>query len=127
MEPTIQTFSGRHPLELRVPPLLVAFLFGIAGWLVAKGTAALAIDAVTRGAFAAGLLLVGLSCSVFGVVSFRRARTTVNPMKPDATSALVTSGIYRVTRNPMYLGFLFFLLAEIAWLASSVATRCGSI
>jgi protein-S-isoprenylcysteine O-methyltransferase Ste14 len=39
------------------------------------------------------------------VVSFRRARTTVNPTKPESSSVLVDSGIYRLTRNPMYLGF----------------------
>jgi protein-S-isoprenylcysteine O-methyltransferase Ste14 len=55
------------------------------------------------------------------VAAFRRARTTVNPLTPDATTALVESGIYRLTRNPMYLGFLLLLLAEIVWLANPVA------
>ncbi|WP_448565000.1 methyltransferase family protein [Thalassotalea ganghwensis] len=49
---------------------------------------------------------------ISGVYSFRLAKTTVNPIKPEQASALVTSGIYRVTRNPMYLGFA---LALFAW------------
>ncbi len=36
-------------------------------------------------------------------------KTTVNPLTPEATTTMVTSGIYRFTRNPMYLGFLLIL------------------
>ncbi|WP_199450491.1 methyltransferase family protein, partial [Vibrio harveyi] len=53
-----------------------------------------------------------------GVVSFAKARTTINPHKPTNASNLVTSGIYQYSRNPMYLGLVFFLLA--AWLYMSV-------
>ncbi|MNJ74873.1 hypothetical protein D3C77_718740 [compost metagenome] len=42
----------------------------------------------------------------------------VNPLKPASASALVTSGIYRVTRNPMYLGFALVLAAWTVFLAS---------
>jgi len=62
--------------------------------------------------FVAGALaLIGALISVMGVVSFRRVKTTVNPTKPHQVTALVVKGIYRFSRNPMYLGFLFFLLA----------------
>jgi len=56
-----------------------------------------------------------------GIVSFRQARTTVNPMKPDTTSSLVVSGIYRWTRNPMYLGFLLVLLGWALFLSNALA------
>lgn len=56
-----------------------------------------------------------------GVISFRRARTTVNPLKPETATALVTSGVYRYTRNPMYLGMLAILVAWAAFLASPAA------
>jgi protein-S-isoprenylcysteine O-methyltransferase Ste14 len=55
------------------------------------------------------------------VVSFRRAKTTVNPMTPDAASSLVVSGIYRYTRNPMYLGFLLILTGWAALLSNMLA------
>ena len=61
------------------------------------------------------------STCVSGIVSFRRAKTTVNPMKPDSTSSLVVSGIYRYTRNPMYLGFLLVLLGWAAFLSNVAA------
>lgn len=113
--------ATRHPLALRVPPLLVWGGFGLLGWLAAFLSRALSIDYPGRPWVTGACVIGGLVFALSGVASFRRARTTVNPMKPDATTALVVSGIYRVTRNPMYLGFLLFLVAEIAWLANPVA------
>ncbi|MDF1628399.1 MAG: isoprenylcysteine carboxylmethyltransferase family protein [Alcanivoracaceae bacterium] len=67
------------------------------------------------------LVLMGAGVSLAGVVSFRRARTTVNPLKPEKTSSLVCSGIYRITRNPMYLGFLLVLIGWAVMLGSAFA------
>ncbi|KWT65470.1 putative protein-S-isoprenylcysteine methyltransferase [Comamonas testosteroni] len=57
------------------------------------------------------LAALGAAFCIAGVWSFQRARTTVNPITPAASTTLVVSGIYRVTRNPMYLGFALLLLA----------------
>jgi len=64
---------------------------------------------------AAALVLTGLLLALVGVLQFRRARTTVNPMSPAKASALVSSGIYRWSRNPMYLGMALLLLGVAAW------------
>jgi protein-S-isoprenylcysteine O-methyltransferase Ste14 len=62
----------------------------------------------------AGMLLVALGFVGFaGVLAFRRAGTSPNPWTPS--SALVISGIYRWTRNPMYLGFTLLYLGISAW------------
>ena len=53
---------------------------------------------------ATGFLVDGAS-----IVAFIRAKTTVNPLRVDRTSHLVVSGLYRVTRNPMYLGLITVL------------------
>jgi len=53
-----------------------------------------------------------------GVVSFRRAKTTVNPLRPEASAALVSTGVYSFTRNPMYLGMALVLFAWAAYLSS---------
>jgi protein-S-isoprenylcysteine O-methyltransferase Ste14 len=56
---------------------------------------------------AGGVVAVsGLALACWGVIDFRRARTTVDPVHPEKTARLVTDGIYRWTRNPMYLGFV---------------------
>ncbi len=71
--------------------------------------------------FPVGLALLGALTCLAGVVAFRRAKTTVNPMKPDSTSSLVVSGIYGYTRNPMYLGFLLLLMAWAPALSNVLA------
>ena len=107
--------------RLRIPPLAILGLAGAVGWIAAPMAPALNFEFVGRAELAATFVLLGLTSSMLGVASFRRARTTVNPLTPDATTALVVSGIYRLTRNPMYLGFLLLLLAEIVWLANPLA------
>jgi protein-S-isoprenylcysteine O-methyltransferase Ste14 len=74
-----------------------------------------------RMAVAISIAVVGGSIDLFSAVSFRRARTTVNPMKPERTSVLVTSGAYRFSRNPMYVGLLLVLVAWALFLNSAWA------
>ncbi|WP_416769300.1 methyltransferase family protein [Pseudomonas sp. RHF3.3-3] len=105
-------------MDNRIPPPLVATLFGLLAWLAARhlpGTLALAIE--WRIGLALVVLLAGVAICLAGVFSFRRARTTVNPLRPETASALVRSGIYRYTRNPMYLGFATVLVAWSIFLA----------
>jgi len=57
------------------------------------------------------VFVLGLLIIVVGGYSFRKAKTTVNPMTPELSTQLVTAGIYNCSRNPMYIGFLLWLLA----------------
>jgi protein-S-isoprenylcysteine O-methyltransferase Ste14 len=63
----------------------------------------------------------GAAIALAGVIQFARARTTVNPLQPDAASSLVSGGVYRWTRNPMYLGMALVLLAWAIYLSSIAA------
>jgi protein-S-isoprenylcysteine O-methyltransferase Ste14 len=65
--------------------------------------------------------VAGAVTVILGVLSFRRARTTVNPMKPGSASSLVCSGVYTWTRNPMYLGLLVALTGWGAFLSNALA------
>lgn len=65
--------------------------------------------------------LIGIGFSSAGAIAFRRSRTTVNPLHPERASSLVTCGVYRVTRNPMYVGMLLGLLAWAVGLASPIS------
>ena len=78
-------------------------------------------DMLWAKAFSVELILVGLGICALGVVAFRQARTTVNPLAPELASALVVAGIYRYTRNPMYLGFLILLLGWAVFLENVAA------
>lgn len=99
-------------LEHKVPPPAVALLAGWAMHAVAAWPPALPWLSSMAGALLTGLLvLAGLACDLSGLLRFTRARTTANPMTPHKTSALVTGGIYRLSRNPMYVGLALLLAA----------------
>lgn len=70
-----------------------------------------------RGA-AGALILLGAVVALAGVVAFRRHKTTVNPFKPEQSTSLVATGVYRLSRNPMYLGLLLALMGWSAFLAN---------
>jgi protein-S-isoprenylcysteine O-methyltransferase Ste14 len=101
-----------------VPPVAVVILVAAAMWGIATVTDTVEPAAWLRIGLAVLLLVKGVWMALAGVLEFKRASTTVNPMTPGDSSAVVDSGIYRYTRNPMYLGFGFALLAWAIWLAA---------
>jgi protein-S-isoprenylcysteine O-methyltransferase Ste14 len=106
-------------LELRIPPPLAGIVIAGAMWIVASSLPPLLpLPASVRLSAAVILTVAGVAIVLSGVISFRRAQTTVNPLKPGTSTALVSTGIYRITRNPMYLGMLAVLLAWAAYLSS---------
>ena len=96
-------------LELQIPPVAIVLCTASLMWLVARFLPMGDIQIPSHIFFAITCATVGAVTSGLGVIAFRRARTTVNPTKPSATSSLVQSGVYSLTRNPMYLGFLLIL------------------
>jgi protein-S-isoprenylcysteine O-methyltransferase Ste14 len=110
-------------LELKVPPPLVGAIFAAAMWGIAPLTPVVEVAKMYRIWAATVISVTGGCFAVGGLVAFRRARTTVNPMKPEAASSLVASGVYRITRNPMYVGLLLVLIALTILLA---APFCGT-
>jgi protein-S-isoprenylcysteine O-methyltransferase Ste14 len=108
-------------LDLKVPPAAVVVLTAALMWLGARALPNSDFHLPGRPYTAAGIVLAGALLAFLGVVSFKRAKTTVNPMSPGSSSALVTSGVYRLTRNPMYLGFLLILSGWAVWLSNALA------
>ncbi len=90
-------------------------------WVVAWAAPAFGFTFPARFISAMGVVFIGIAIAGTGVFSFRGAKTTVNPMKPDTSSALVVSGIYRLTRNPMYLGILLLLIGWGIFLSNALA------
>lgn len=105
-------------LELKLPPPLVALLLACLAWWLAPLGPGIAWPPALRLGLAAGLALVGLSLDLSGVLAFVRRRTTISPLSPRKSSALVTTGVYRFTRNPMYLGMACLLSAWALWLGA---------
>jgi len=108
-------------LELKIPSAVLVAFTGALMWLASAATPATAFVIPGRSLGAAVMLITGVIISGLGVASFRRARTTVNPMKPGSASALFDRGIYRLTRNPMYLGFFVVLLGWAIFLSNIFA------
>lgn len=102
-------------LELRIPPLVLVAATVAGIWLSTIYAPLVRVPFAGRQCVAAALVLAGLLLAAGGVLQFRRHRTTVNPMSPDKASAVVTSGSYRISRNPMYLGMAVVLLGVAAW------------
>jgi protein-S-isoprenylcysteine O-methyltransferase Ste14 len=108
-------------LELKIPPLVVLALAALAMWLTARTTPQLIVMYTGRTIFAIAIAGLGLAAMIAGVVEFRRANTTVNPHLPNTSTSVVTSGIYRLTRNPMYLGMLLVLIAWAIYVSNLAA------
>ena len=108
-------------LELKIPPPAVALLIGVLMWLVSGAKPALGFVIPASSLVAISLAVVGLVTSVSGVVTFWRAKTTVNPNKPQSSTSLVSSGVYGITRNPMYLGLLLVLTGWAIFLSNALA------
>lgn len=105
-------------LELKIPPPVVAVIFGVFMWVVSKGMGGWEISLPIRSVVALLLVAIGVAFSAAGIVQFRQCKTTVNPIKPETASALVSSGVFNVTRNPMYVGLALVLVAWAVFLAS---------
>jgi len=102
-------------LELKVPPPVVALVVAALMWIAAWVFPEPVILPAWRDDVGGIVAIAGAVLAVAAMFSFGRARTTLNPVAPERCSAVVTSGVFRVTRNPMYVGLL---LAILGWMIS---------
>ena len=110
-----------HALELKIPPVVVIAVVAALMWLVSWAVPGFGFTFSAAYLVAPMLAVAGIAISALGIASFKRAGTTVNPMKPQSSSVLVVSGVYKLTRNPMYLGFLLVLLGWAVFLSNVLA------
>jgi len=96
-------------LELKIPPLLVALIFGALIWALPSPYEK--SNSMVLYVLSGILFFIGSMVSVLGVWEFKKQKTTVNPMSPQESNSLVIRGIYKFSRNPMYLGFFLWLLS----------------
>ena len=106
-------------LKTKIPPPIVGLVFSVLIWAISKAIPTTPMLTEQQSLLAAViLLLASFGFAISGMVSFRAASTTVNPLQPDQASALVTSGVYRITRNPMYIGLATVLIGWSTFLAA---------
>ena len=96
-------------LENRIPPPVVGIVVALAMWLLASSFPAVRFSLPSPWLICLVVATVGGIISTSGALEFRRVKTTVNPLHPERASSIVTSGIFRFTRNPMYVGIALVL------------------
>lgn len=95
-------------LKTKIPPPIVTILFAIMIFYFSDNFAY--IDLPFKIYISIFFIVLGFIVTFSSARNFKKKDTTVNPMKPNETSKLVTDGFFKITRNPMYLGMLLFLL-----------------
>ncbi len=119
-------YSAVQGLELKIPPPVQWLVAAILAVMLARLFPQWVLPFAGHRALAVALALAGVASSLAGVLAFRRAHTTIDPHRPGDARAVVRTGIYRFTRNPMYLGLLLTLLGVTAWLAHPLALLCAA-
>ncbi|MEM9705896.1 MAG: isoprenylcysteine carboxylmethyltransferase family protein [Pseudomonadota bacterium] len=103
------------------PPPLIGLTIAVFMGFIAKWTPDLSTDQSIVKGFGVAIMAAGLLIELICIAAFFRSKTTVNPFTPQKTSSLVTTGLYRISRNPMYLGMAALLTGWAAFLGSAAA------
>ena len=106
-------------LELKIPPPVILASCGALAWVIAR-VVVTPFDAhnMLTTTLAVSLVGLGVALATYAILTFRRAETTIDPTRPDNASSLVTNGVFRFTRNPMYLALLLLLSGWVTYLGS---------
>jgi len=105
-------------LELKIPPLALVIIVALLMWLSSPYLISIALSEHVRLVLLVSFALLGSIIIGIGALAFKQAQTTVNPTKPETSSSLVNIGIFSVTRNPMYVGMVAWLIGWLCFLAS---------
>ena len=102
-------------LELKIPPAAVWFICALIMWGIARLLPFVALPHLPIVAIV--MALIGIGAGIAGIWSFRKVRTTVNPLNPSEATHFVSEGIYKLSRNPMYVGLACCLVSWAIWLS----------
>lgn len=105
-------------IDHKVPPPVIALACAGLAWAFARYAPGFTYQLPARLPVAALLVLAGFALDLSGLLVFRKAKTTLNPLSPGSSTAIVQNGPYAFTRNPMYLGMALVLLGYCTYLAN---------
>ena len=92
----------------KIPPPIVTFFFGLCIYLSRPYFPEFSFSILNS--LSTISFVLGITVFATAVSSFKRQNTTVNPISIEKASSLVVNGVFKYSRNPMYLGMLFILL-----------------
>ena len=96
-------------LKTKIPPPIIALVFIVLLYISSVLMARFTFEG--QSILALFIFILGLGCVLSGAIEFRKVNTTVNPLAPESASHLVVGGIFKYTRNPMYVGLCAAILA----------------
>jgi protein-S-isoprenylcysteine O-methyltransferase Ste14 len=108
-------------LENKIPPPIVCALFALMMRWLSTELPIVSWDFAFDKLAIIFICILGFCFCVAGILAFIKEKTTTNPLKPETASSLVSSGVYGISRNPMYLGLALFLVAFAVFLSSLTA------
>lgn len=97
-------------MKFRILPPLVMLIFGGFMYLLDRWLPVGEFDFFGRETMSTIILIVGFLIMIMALLQFTRKKTTTDPLHPEKANHLVTGGIFKYTRNPMYLAMLLFLI-----------------
>ena len=98
-------------MKIKIPPPIVTLIFALGLYLLAKYLPMGEFKFFGRKVLMYVVTGIGFLVMIIAILQFLKKKTTTNPLNPEKASKLVTSGIFKFTRNPMYLAMLLFLIA----------------
>lgn len=108
-------------INLKIPPPIIGLISAILMWVIASNSIQVFIPNSVKIPLSLFFVVIGLMIDGASIVRFFQTKTTINPLKPNNTTQLVTTGIYSISRNPMYLGLLFILLGWFFYLSAPLS------
>ena len=109
-------------MSLKLPPALVFLLFSLLMYLLSRFLPFGDFQFFGRDYLILVLMGIAVLIAIISLFQFFTSKTTIDPRTPFNTTKLVTRGIYKFTRNPMYLAILLVLLAWGLWLGNAFNT-----
>ncbi|MFT4929168.1 MAG: protein-S-isoprenylcysteine O-methyltransferase Ste14 [Phenylobacterium sp.] len=101
-------------MELKIPPPIIFLLVAAAMWLIFS--LGLVATIAVPSMIALVVFLLGVAIGIVATMSFSKAQTTIDPRNPQETSQLVDTGIFGLSRNPMYLSLTLELCGVVLYL-----------
>ncbi|WP_319536815.1 isoprenylcysteine carboxylmethyltransferase family protein [uncultured Vibrio sp.] len=114
-------------LELRVPPVAVFLLVVLLMYWLKRLTPNFMITVPFVEFVVAILTLLSGFIGIAGLYEFRKLKTTVNPVKPEFATTVVSTGVFAYTRNPMYFALLLLIIALGLWWQHLSVILCGAL
>ena len=105
-------------LELKIPPPVYALIIGALMWFLNSNFPIAQLIEAPWNKIGLAIVIVAGAFDFWSLLLFFKKHTTPNPMKPENTSGLVINGLYKISRNPMYVGLLTILMGFAIWLGS---------